>query len=325
MKKKKKVGLISSQTSVWFSSDITETDPVLNKKAAYYYLAETSMLVDDVKLRILPFPDNSEKRYKVKLVASEPECQDLVMDAVDVKYSRGYLTDSIYHFYEQCVRVLMVYGYAGYEIVYFSTEDGKLDSFRLALIPPSALIVSKNSFQQYVPQQIASERKLKNQFIELPSENILLFELPEYIKPHHKQIMESLAVLAGNLFPKFFLENMYRPKFLFSQPDYLLAREIALTKVTQVIGWNARKYDSEYKSDFYVWYRQLIFYKFLCSLRETILNTLNEGLRRVGNKMDFNAELSFEGLPTVEDAENALQKYCKGEFASFRDALKIFE
>jgi hypothetical protein len=324
MRRKPKNDLISSQRSVWFYSDMVENDPNLNKKSNYHYISETSMLVDDVQSATLPIPRYSEKSYQINLSASDPKVEDLIIGAIETQFDRNDLTEAIYDFFQQCVGVVMAYRYAGYEIVYFSTEEERIDSFRLALIPPSAFFIGKNKFQQYVPPQIASELHLEKQYIEFPAENIAIFQLPEYVKAQHAQIMESLAFLGENLFPKFALENMYNPTIPFSQGDYFLSREIALAKATQIIGWNARNYSNEHKFEHYVWRRQLIFYKFLCSLRETILQTLNEALTRIGNKMGFTAELSIEGLPSAGDVDIALEKLQKGDLKTFNEVLKPF-
>lgn len=324
MRRKSKSDLVSSQQSVWFYSDMVENDPNLNKKSNYHYISETSMLIDDVQSMTLPIPRSSEKGYQIKLSASDPKLENLIIGAIETEYDRNDLNEAIYEFFQQCVGVVMAYGYAGYEIVYFSTAEGVIDSFRLALIPPSAFNISKSKFQQYVPLQITSELHLEKQYIEFPTENILLFQLPEYVKAQHAQIMESLAFLGANLLPKFALENMYKPTIPFSHGDYHLSREIALAKATQIIGWNARNYSNEHKFEHYVWRRQLVFYKFLCSLRETILHTLNEALTRIGNKMGFTAELSIEGLPNSGDVDIALEKLHKGDLRTFDEVLKPF-
>lgn len=325
MRKKPKDGLTSSRKSVWFYSDmLEEVDSNLNKKSFYYYSSETSMLIDDVELSCLPLPNSSRNEYKVNLIATDSRCEGLLINAIETQYSRENLANSIYEFFKQCVSVLLTYEYAGYEIIYFSTDDGKIDSFWLSLIVPSAFIIKKDAFQQYVPLEIANELNLKTQYIVLPKENVLLFELPEYIKPNYQQMMESLAFLGENLYPKFALENMYNPTIPFSQSDYFLSREIALAKATKEIGWNSRDYSNEHKFEHYVWQRELRFYKFLCILRETILKTLNNGLKRIGKKLEFEAELIVEGLPTTQDVENATEKLSKGEIKTFNEVLEKF-
>lgn len=324
MRKKSREGLVSSQRSIWFYSDSIKGDPRLDKKSAYYRITETIMLIDDVKSSCMPVPRYSRKKYKLNLTASDPKCERLIIDALENRRSREDLPDSIYEFFQTCVSVVLAHGYAGYEIVYYSKEGGDIDSFKLALIPPSAFIVKRRKFRQYVPLEIANELKLKSQYVDFSPDDILLFELPEYVQPYHEKMMEALALLGQSFYPRWALQNLYKPKVPFSQSDFTLSREIALAKATRIIGWNARNYSNEHKFEHYVWHRQLVFYKFVCSLRETILTKLNEGLKRIGNKMSFNAELAIEGLPTAEDAELALQKLHQGDLKTFTEVLEKF-
>lgn len=315
--------LSSTKKSVWFYSDMVKDDPFLNIRSDYHYIGETHMLIDDTKLKCLPIPGFG-KEYKVILNASDPKCEDLIVDAIETQYDREDLENSLYEFYQTCVSVIMAYGYAAYEIVYFSNEEGKIESFGFTLITPSAFFIEKNKFKQYVPPEIAEERNLTVQSIDFEPEDILLFELPDNVKPSYNQMMESLAFLGQNLFPKFALENMRNPTIPFSHKDYLLSRELALAKASQKIGWNSRNYSNEYKFEYYVWHRQLKFYKFLCQIRDSILEKFNEGLERVGKRMNFQAKLSFEGLCKIDDIDNATEKLKNGDLKTFSEVLDIF-
>lgn len=316
-------GLSSSQKSVWFYSDRVKDDPFLNKRSDYHYISETHMLIEDVRLKCLPIPRYG-KEYKVNLVASDDRCKNLIIDAIETQYGREDLENSLYEFFQTCVSVIMAYDYAAYEIVYFSNDKEKIESFGLTLIPPSAFFIDKNRFKQYVPPEIAEERKLTVQYIDFEPEDVLLFELPDNVNPYYNQMMESLAFLGQNLFPKFALENLRKPTIPFSQKDYLLSRELALAKATQKIGWNSRNYSNEYKFEYYVWHRQLKFYKFLIQLRDSILEKFNEGLERIGKQMKFQAKLSIEGLSTIKDIDIAMEKLKKGDLKTFSEVLDIF-
>ena len=318
--KKSESSLTSSQKSVPFYD---EADPHLNDKSRYYYVADASMLIDDVQLSILPFPDQA-KDYEIKLTCSDATVEALIIDAIEIRYGREDLTFSLFEFFKQCAGVLMAYGQAAYEIVYLSTSEGKIDSVRLSLIAPSGFVVKKGKFQQYQMIPTSDGPNASERFVDLPAESVLLFELPENIKAGHDQMMQSLVFVGENIFPEFAIPNMLNPTVPFSHDDYSLSRKIAIAKATQHIGWNARNYDTEHRFEHYVWHRQLIFYKFLCILRERILQTLNEGLTRIGSRMGFSAELSFENLPTANDVDTALQKLHNGDLKTFNEVLKPF-
>jgi hypothetical protein len=321
MKKKSRAGLISTQKSVPFYN---EASPHLKDKSRYYYAAETSMLIDDVQLLVLPIPRRTKKDYEIKLSASDPSVEALLINAIESRYGRNDLTYSIYEFSKQCAGVLIAYGQAAYEIVYLSTSEGKIDSFRLSLIAPRGFITKKGKFHQYQATPIADGTNVREELVDLPADSVLLFELPENVRAGHDQMMQSLAFAGENLIPEFALPNMVKPTIPFSLDDYSLSRNIAVAKVTQRIGWNARNYGTEYRFEHYVWHRQLIFYRFLCNLREGILRTLNEGLTRIGERMGFRAELSFENLPSADDVDTALKKLHDGDLKTFSEVLDPF-
>jgi hypothetical protein len=321
MKKKSKSSLTSSQKSVPFYN---EGDPHLNDKSRYYYVADASMLIDDVQLSILPFPDRAKDEYEIKLTSSEATVEALIIDAIETRYGRDDLTFSVYEFFKQCTGVLMAYGQAAYEIVYLSTSEGKIDSVRLSLIAPSGFVVKEGKFQQYQIIPTSDGPNLSERFVDLPAESVLLFQLPENMGVGHDQMMQSLVFVGENIVPKFAIPNMFNPTVPFSHDDYSLSRNVAVAKATQHIGWNARNYGTEYRFEHYVWHRQLIFYKFLCILREGILRTLNEGLTRIGGSMGFSAELSFENLPTANDVNTAMEKLHNGDLKTFNEVLKPF-
>lgn len=321
MKKKFKDGLISSQKSVPFYN---EADPHLKDKSRYYYVADASMLIDDVQLSILPFPERAKAKYKIKLTSSDATVEALIIDAIETRYGRDELTFSIYEFFKQCAGVLMAYGQAGYEIVYLSTSEGKIESFRLSLIAPSGFVAKKGKFQQYQMMPTSDGPNLNERFVDLPADSVLLFQLPENMRARHDEMMQSLVFVGENIFPKFAIPNMFKPTVPFSHDDYSLSRNIAVAKATQHIGWNARNYRTEYRFEHYVWHRQLIFYRFLCNLREGILRTLNEGLTRIGERMGFSAELSFENLPGADGVDTALKKLHDGDLKTFSEVLDPF-
>jgi hypothetical protein len=51
--------------------------------------------------------------------------------------------------------------------------------------------------------------------------------------------------------------------------------------------------------------------------------TLNEGLTRVGARLQFDAKLSLNGLPTLEDVEGAVKKLLTGP-TSLEDVMAPF-
>lgn len=316
-------GLRSSQKSIMFSGQMVKDDPLLNRRLDVYNIGETMRLIEDTKMKCFPIPGYG-KQFKVILDATSPKCERLIIDAIEKQYGREDLENSLYHFFQTCVSVIIAYGFVAYEIVYFSNDKGKIVSFGFTLIPPSAFFVEKNEFKQYVPRDIADKRNLPDKYLNFEQENVLLFQLTDDVKPYYNQMIESLAFIGQNLLPEFAMENLRNPTIPFSLNEYVKSRELALAKATKKIGWNSRNYSNEHKFEYYVWHRQLKFYRFVCQLRESILDTINDGLTRVGKQMNFQAKLSVEGLYTTQDVDDALMKLKKDDLKTFSDILDIF-
>lgn len=310
----------STRRSIPFHG-LEAADPRLKRETDYYYLPETSMLIDDVQLYVLPVPD---ERYEIKLHSSDERVRALFTGAIRTQFERLDLSDSLYYFFRECAGAIMAHRFAAYEIAYLLDAETVV-GFELVLIPPTSFVLRGTTFRQYVPAEIRSDRGTSDKYIDLPTESVLLFQLPEYVRAEHEQTMESLASIGNNLFPKFAIENLYRRTVPFHQDNYLLTREVALAKATQSLGWNARHYGTEYKFEHYVWRRQLTFYKFICLMRQLILDGLNIALSRVGERMGFEAHLTIDGLPTASDAEVALRRLQDGDLRTFDDVLKQYK
>lgn len=311
------------QLSIWFDVAKYQTDRKLKDKSFRHYSSETSMLIEDLYNGVFPPAGFTSKKYKVEMEASDQKCNELFRNAIERQYPQHDLTESIYLFAQECVQCMATYGQAPYEIVYF--EDGKgIDrAYLLNLIMPASFHVRKNGFKQYIPPAEVVDQSPEGKFIDLPAENILLFELPFEMK-HHESMMDSLSYFGGEVLPKFAVEDLMTQSIPFKQADYFRARELAVAHATKDIGWNARNYTSKNKLEFYVWYRQLKFYRFQILIRDSVIETFNEGLARVGKRLGFEAKLSVNGLPTMADADNALEKLLGGDLITFTEVLAPF-
>ncbi len=91
-------------------------------------------------------------------------------------------------------------------------------------------------------------------------------------------------------------------------------QEYALYRATRSTGWNARKYDSSKRSDFFNCYRMIRFRRNQLILRESILSQLGFELSRVGQSYadEFRVEISATTeLPTIaflDDLEERLNR-----------------
>jgi hypothetical protein len=98
---------------------------------------------------------------------------------------------------------------------------------------------------------------------------------------------------------------------------------LALVEAVKPIGWNARGSYNDCVTSYY-WIRlMLTFERFKIELRHTMLAKLNDALKRIGQKLGFEAQIEINGLPMRVDVTNALGKLDLGE-APFTEVMKPF-
>ncbi len=111
-------------------------------------------------------------------------------------------------------------------------------------------------------------------------------------------------------------ENLiiFRPPMEFEKP----------LRAVKPIGWNARGSFNDSVLSYYWILMSLTFERFKIRLRETMLDTLNAGFERIGEKLGFEARLKIEGLPTLADVDHAIEQLNSGAMP-FTEVMKPFE
>jgi hypothetical protein len=326
MKYRRDLKLHSSQQSVFYFPQLADQkDPVLSARPSYYDYYFSSLLIEDVKLKILPRGGSANRKsFALFLKPSDSKIEKLIAEAVTQNYHVRNLVRAICGFFDFCAQTIMEFGEAIYEIVYFSRDDGKIVKFRLVNIQPISVIHRRGRTLQYVPPNIARERNV-SQYVLLPSDRILTFKPPAYVQRELGGIMESLASLAPPRPPSLTYQELNgrsKQSFLDSSAR-IRTYKMALAESGKLIGWNARGLFSEDVLEYYSLHRQLLFEKFEIELRNDILSTLNDGLDRTGKEMGFSGKLEIEGLPTLADVDVAQTHLAAGD-SSFEEILDSF-
>lgn len=320
----KKQELVSSQRSVFYWSEDDEIDPTLSRRPNYYYLSNTTMIIEDVTNSIVPVPGHSKKDYCFRLGSHDRHAEEIVARALRQEHYRDDLTDAGYNFFQQCSSTVMAYGNADYEIVYFTNPDGQTVNFRLLLIQPQTVVPKGTKLLQYIPKRVRIERGISGEYVELNPEHVLTFELPSYVREKHAHMMESLAFMSVNFLPTFTQTNLRgETKIPFDFDEFRRIHKMALAQATKDVGWPGRQLFREEILEYYFFYRDLLFEQFKAHLRKSILETLNIGIKQAATKLGFQGLLEIDGLPTIEDAESALRALAAGD-TSFEKVMKPF-
>jgi len=302
-----------SQSSVFYYTQGLD-DPVLKRTPDYSTDLYPSMLITDVQNEIMPYTLHKESSLSVYVSPSDQRTEELVTIALKRRNHASDLQSAVSDFLRECVQVIMTYGLAAYEVAYLVEKKTETEvGFRLSLVPPKALI-HDGKLRQYVPPDIAEKLNV-SQYIDLPRENVFLFEHPSFTASKITQMMNSLSLLSKavpSLLLGGFSGTSGKP-FDVGVPSPSLEKSV-LAQVTRLIGWNARGLFNEEISEFYQFHRLLLFHKFVTELRNALLSKMNDSFRVAGGRLGFSVELRIEGLPTIQDLEEAISRLTAGGY-----------
>lgn len=317
MKKGSSDKLISSRKSIFYYSDIQgEGDPYLAKIPKYYLIGYPSVLISDVKHGVLPY-DN----YKVTITPPNKKIELLIGHGLNNgKYNRNF-ERAVSNLIRDCANSIMAFGEAVYEIIYFTDPINKnIVEFKLGFIQSKTVMWQKDKLVQYIPQKLAE--KYKTNYIQLSQESILIFKLSDDLQGKIERIMKELTTLDHPPVVLDFLFQENGKKVHYDVNKHIHTQNIAIAKTGSPIGWIPSNISLNF-NEYYDTYQFLTFQEFKIKLRNIILQTLNDGLTIIGNKMGFSAQIEIEGLPTLENVET-MKKQLENGTISFKEAVDAF-
>ena len=328
MRRERPKELVSTRKSVWYYPEQDGiVSPEHDDRNVFFESLQSHMFIEDVDVQVIPYVRLSEKEpFRVELVPPSEEVESLVAGALKSR-DRGWreeLASSLADFVRECTQSVITAGEAIYEIVYFSSlKDEKPVMFQLELIRPFTLKCRRGKYYQEIPEKVA-ERLGISQSIDLPQESILIFRLPPELRKSVELTLRTLVVLSKKIMPEFALNFAEAAsKFHYDSSDQLYFQKLALAHAGRALGWNARSLLTEDMLEFYTLKRQLLFERFKIVVRNSIVETLNDGLKLAGRRMGFEGRVCLHGLPTLSDVEKAEYELESGNKA-FGDVLKPF-
>lgn len=299
-------------------------DPILNARPDYYTELYPRMLIDDVNARMVPLKAGGKTDFKVLLKPQDRIIEALVTSAISRHEYSDALTYAVEDFLRSCVDSIMTYDESVFEIVYLS-DSKSVVGFELVYIHPLSVRNRQGKLLQYVPVEIARKWNV-SEYVELCPDNILVFSPPKHLRGKLRQIMECLYLLSVRLPGSLLLDQMRNDAkpMPYDSTANLVSEKRALAAAGKAIGWNARDLFREDALEYYLIHRRLLFERFAIEIRESIMTTLNEGLSRAGKRIGFSAQLSIEGVPTLQDVENAETHLESGDLP-FRQVLQLIK
>jgi len=272
------------------------------------------MFIQGVKLMIMPFPGHSKEPFDVSLSPSNEKAAKLMHYALDSRSSRRDLASAVCKFIRECVGTILYCGRSLYELVYFTDPAvEKVVAFELSNIPPPAVVRTRRGVYEYVPLDVARQFKVPERII-LDPDRVVEFKPPNGFRHELPRIMKDLASISSLIVPDFMLTIPPDPlsRSPFDVQAHFSMRELAVAATTRKTGWSARGVFSKQMLEYYSLHLFLRSQEFKIELRNPVLDTLNEVLRRAGRVIGFDAQIVVSGLPTLEDVRTAQANLAAG-------------
>ncbi len=315
--------LKSSQQTIR-SWGVRKSDPTTAELERAYRTLYPHMLIEDISLDVMPIGGRSERPgFRVFLQPSDQQTEERVTDGLKGNYARG-LAGAVSGFLRQTAMKCLAFGETLYEIVYLSEEEkGVPVEFRLESVLPGAVRKKGPKYIQVIPEGEAHKRGLAGT-IQIDPEYLLAFELSPTIR-HRKEMILILKDMSEEPAPKFLLRppESSQPAVPYDFSKHHRTTNIVIAKLTQAVGWRARRLFDKDMLEYYSIHRFLRFEQFKLRFREHLLATLNEGLERVGRRMNFSTQIEVEGLCTQKDIDGAFSKLESGP-SSFKELIDPF-
>lgn len=292
------------------------------------------MFNEDVNVRIMPYRSYDERNEASLIQLSSPN--DLAQEDISLAlsgndYQRHNLEEAVTDFIRECASTIMHEGQAIYEIVHYTDANTPETSFsKLEHVPNRNIKFFLGQPFQILPKLEDFEDK-EPRFKRITKGKLVIFRMPKPYRANHKALRLQLDAVGKdgvqNLHIKAMEEADKQKRHTLNHKinvmDGYKFSDLAVLSATNSIGWNARDVPSKYFQEYFTLVRLLRFERFKLSLRNSILNTINDNLTRLVSDPAYDGRLQFQDLPTEEDIRQA-EKDLKEGSKSFNDIIAPF-
>ena len=271
------------------------------------------MLYQDVQHQIVPTRAR-EHGFRVDVISDDAaKVRDVIALGLGRESNRSHLEGAIETWLEEAATALVLCGRVAYEILYLiddATEEAI--GFELELLPAGAHFRRWGREYQYVP---AGEDR-RGRTVQLDLNQLIVAEFP----PQRRRRMQR-AFAALDMATEFsaatskLMEATMFNGLPYDFPVHRRSLEVAVARSTAIFGWNARTTFADRQLEPYRIWREIRFEAFKIELRQILVDALNGGLDRIGDRLRWVAKLELQGLPTSEDirqAESHLREGTRG-------------
>lgn len=299
------------QHSIWYVNDQDRATGDHLRRRQQHYLW---MFTEDLSIRVIPSSLDRDE-YEARLLIEPPSQATEVMLARafsvsgNTSYRLGY---PFSEFVSLLVSELCSYDRVTYEIVFLYEPDRDTPSgFELMHLNPTQLRRRWGRTVQLVPPNVARDRGVSTE-IKLMDEDLVTFQLPRQLRRLIARSVASLDALSDRQWHSLGMAAM-EGKVPYDFSTHNRSMMLALAEATRATGWNGRGTLYEHTLTTFWLRREVRFHRFVARVRAAILDQVNALLRRVGPRLNFDAQLRLEGFPKEAVYDEVLRLIDAGE------------
>jgi len=213
----------------------------------------------------------------------------------------------VLEFVKSVIQQIVHEGVAVFELVIGRGKDDPsepIEGARLIWIRQDSIMRFPNAFYQLVPPNEV-ELYPSGMIIPIEHSKVFVFKSPRKYLNCLRQIKEGLKILEQSE-----LEWMGELSELNNRgenfSDVKNAYNIEIAKLTSKIGWNARGLICDGMSDFHYQIREFTWKIFCASIRDEVLNGIQQVMLKVGQHFQETPALHWDYLPKMEEFQKGI-------------------
>lgn len=277
----------------------------------------TYLLYQDLD-HVFPYDIGRRISPRVQIVGTDADRASPLIAAALSERSFPSLDDGLREFVSTTAQYLVFGGACTYEIDYLypaDSEDADQPvAFGLELVQPGTLATLDGAPIQYVLPTISETCDATGlPYVSLDPSTLATFALPADLAAPVGTVIDFLLTANGEQGKEFELvQRSLTDPTPYDFKAHMREKAALFAEVTQPIGWNVRGlFNDSQLEPFSVW-RQIRFLEFKITMRDSIINRLNNVIEQVGHRMGFQATVEAVGLPTLDDVQRAKEDFRSG-------------
>jgi hypothetical protein len=269
----------------------------------------THMFVQDIHAMVMPHKRVSEREIRIEMDGSDDGKDRALLLLASMANSEHYHEeDAITDVVETIAQYLATFGEVVFEVI--RSENG--EAVEVSAFAPDSVYSAAVGWVQWIPPREREHLKEPKRFLFFQHSEVFAILLPRSLggPRAHKRTLRKLARFES-IGPRFLQDDIAEGKWQAGVEiaDYHRKKRIFDYILTNKWGWNRRDSSLQYMTEFYQIWRWVRFQSALATLREHIVQRLNDFF--VAENIE--ARITLAGIPTQSDMTSCKSRFLKGE------------